>query len=145
MVRLVKDLLALSQLDSRQVGWHKAPADLEDIIQEAVNEVTVEFREEPRQVLFEDRGKNITAFVDRDKIKQVFLNIIHNACKYTKPGGKITISLDSAEGVAVIKVADTGIGIPEEDRERVFERFYRVDKTRSRSTGHGLGLAIARK
>ena len=146
MVRLVKDLLALSQLDSRQVGWHKAPAVLDDIIQEAVNEVTVEFREEPRQVLFEDRGKNITAFVDRDKIKQVFLNIIHNACKYTKPGGKITISLDSAEGEAVIKVADTGIGIPEEDRERVFERFYRVDKTRSREYGGtGLGLAIARE
>ncbi len=84
--------------------------------------------------------------MDRDKIKQVFLNIIHNACKYTKPGGKITISLDSAEGEAVIKVADTGIGIPEEDRERVFERFYRVDKTRSREYGGtGLGLAIARE
>jgi len=84
---------------------------------------------------------------DEQKIKQVILILVDNAVKYTPTGGKVTVLLVSdKKGKARISVRDTGIGIAQADRERVFDRFYRVDKARSReSGGNGLGLAIAQK
>ena len=83
---------------------------------------------------------------DKDRIEQVILNILTNAIKYTPVEGKITIYLGKIYKDVYVKVVDSGIGIPREDRERIFERFYRTDKARSREMGGtGLGLSIARE
>ena len=82
---------------------------------------------------------------DHEKLTQVLLNLLDNAVKYTEPGGSVDVSVSAAGGRAVIRVRDTGIGIPPEDRLRIFERFYRVDRARSReSGGTGLGLSIVK-
>ena len=81
----------------------------------------------------------------RDKLEQVFVNLVDNAIKYTKEGGRITVKLSGAGDSVIVTVEDNGIGIPKEDIERVFERFYRVDKAHSRELGGtGLGLSIAK-
>ncbi|NLZ93048.1 MAG: cell wall metabolism sensor histidine kinase WalK, partial [Firmicutes bacterium] len=146
MVRLVKDLLVLSQLDYRQVGWHKDYYYLNDLIKEVVNDLQIKYKEDPRQIVMSLPESPLTAYVDRDKMKQVLLNLIQNAYKYTAADGCINVTLTQQEKALLIEIADNGIGIPPDDLERVFERFYRVDKARSREYGGtGLGLPIARE
>ncbi|HZK25540.1 MAG TPA: ATP-binding protein [Oscillospiraceae bacterium] len=146
MVRLVKDLLALSQIDYRQAGWHKENHALDELIAEVIEELEVKYKAAPRHILVSLPVQPVTVYLDRDKMKQVLLNIIHNAYKYTAEGGQITITLTEQPELAEIQVIDDGIGIPAADVERVFERFYRVDKNRSREYGGtGLGLPIARE
>ncbi|MCR3920969.1 MAG: cell wall metabolism sensor histidine kinase WalK [Firmicutes bacterium] len=146
MVRLVRDLLSLSQLDYRQVGWHKENHYLDDVIKEVVNELKIKNKTDTRRVTVSLPVFPVTVYVDRDKIKQVLLNIMQNAHKFTEVDGHIAILLDQTDSDAIIQVIDDGMGIPAEDVERVFERFYRVDKTRSREYGGtGLGLSIARE
>jgi two-component system sensor histidine kinase VicK len=145
MVRLVKDLLVLSQIDHKQVRWKKAFYDLGAICREVVDEYRLKYKSEPRQVSLLVPSHPLLVFVDRDRIKQVLINVIGNAYKYTAEGGKIAVCVEQTAENARITVTDDGIGIPPEDVERVFERFYRVDKARSREHGGtGLGLAIAR-
>ena len=93
-----------------------------------------------------DQGtESLTLRGDEELLKRMLLNLLDNAVKYTPDGGEIGLTLRSRNGNACIKVHDTGIGIPEAEQERIFDRFYRVDKARSRALGGaGLGLAIAR-
>ncbi|HHX74075.1 MAG TPA: cell wall metabolism sensor histidine kinase WalK [Firmicutes bacterium] len=145
MVRLVKDLLVLSQIDHKQVRWQKAHFDLGAICREVVEEYRLKYKSEPRRVSLQLPARPVPVFVDRDRIKQVLINIIENAYKYTGENGRISVCVEQAAESAKITVTDDGIGIPPEEVERVFERFYRVDKARSREHGGtGLGLAIAR-
>ena len=89
--------------------------------------------------------KDSSILILEDDLYQIIFNLAENGIKYNIPGGKLTISLDRQEDTAILKVADTGVGIPEESLENIFERFYRVDKARSRQTGgSGLGLSIVR-
>jgi signal transduction histidine kinase len=82
---------------------------------------------------------------DRAKLRQLLLNILDNAIRYTPRGGEISVSVQAEGEMAVVSISDTGIGIPSEDLPHIFERFYRVDRARSRSEGgSGLGLAIAK-
>ncbi|MBK8049015.1 MAG: hypothetical protein IPK16_19020 [Anaerolineales bacterium] len=81
--------------------------------------------------------------VDADRIRQVIINLVHNAIKFTPPGGFITVSARAVSDGVIISVADTGTGIPREDQPRIFERFYKADRARS-GGGTGLGLAIAK-
>lgn len=82
---------------------------------------------------------------DRGRLRQLFLNLIDNAIKYTPEGGSVTVTVAKQDGMALFRVADTGIGIPPEDIPKIFDRFYRVDKARSRAMGGtGLGLSIAK-
>jgi signal transduction histidine kinase len=87
----------------------------------------------------------ITIVGDRLRLRQLFLNLIDNAIKYTPEGGAVTLQVERQNGSALFEVADTGIGIPPEEIDRIFDRFYRVDKARSRELGGtGLGLSIAK-
>ena len=90
-----------------------------------------------------DLGEDCIARCDPEDVSQIFRNLLENAIKYNVPGGTVTVSTRQAEDVILLEVADTGLGIPEEARERIFQRFYRVDKARSRAAGGtGLGLSI---
>lgn len=147
MVTLIRDLLALSQLDYKQVEWHKTEVDLKGLAAEAVEQCRQKGGLSLPKIILDIPEDLPFILVDRDKVMQVFVNILHNAIKYTPPaGGKVEIRA-AAEGEMVrVLIADNGVGIPGEDLPRVFERFYRVEKTRSRDFGGtGLGLSIARK
>ncbi len=146
MVRLVKDLLVLSQLDFRQVSWRRERQRLDQLLEEVVGELKVKYHDEGKKMELLLPPRRVFAVFDRDKLKQVLLNIIHNAYKYTGRDGLIRVLLEKNRDAVVIRVTDNGMGIPREDLNRVFERFYRVDKARSRDFGGtGLGLSIARE
>ncbi|MDR2356427.1 MAG: cell wall metabolism sensor histidine kinase WalK [Clostridiales Family XIII bacterium] len=147
MNRLVKDLLQLSRLDYKQEKWYKKEGDLIMLLSVAVKkmEMMARSKEQHLNVLFDEEAR-IRVDMDRDRVEQVVLNILSNAIKYTNEKGRIDIDAYVNGKNAQIIVSDNGIGIPEEQISRVFERFFRVDKARSRSAGGtGLGLAISRQ
>ena len=146
MVTMVKDLLVLSRMDSSQVFWDCAEIDLLELTLEAVDQLKHKASDKIPRIEIEIEPKSPAIFADRDKVMRVFSNLLSNAVRYTGPEGEIKISSEIEENFAVIAISDTGSGIPEEELPRVFERFYRVEKTRSRDFGGtGLGLSIARK
>ncbi|QSZ27088.1 HAMP domain-containing protein [Aceticella autotrophica] len=145
MVRLVKDLLLLSRMDSN--GKLKLESvNLNKFVEDIIQNLKIEM-EKKNQILslsLKDAKKNVN--IDKDKMEQVIINIVANAIKYTPEGGCIRVYTDYDEEAAYIIVQDNGIGIPEKDLSRIFERFYRVDKGRSRELGGtGLGLSIAKE
>ena len=102
--------------------------------------------EKRKQTIREDVEEGLVLNGDRIKLNQILYNLMDNAIKYTSEGGTIHVSLKQSEDELVWRVKDNGIGIPSEDQEHIFERFYRVDKARSRETGGtGLGLSIVRQ
>jgi two-component system sensor histidine kinase VicK len=144
MTRLVNNLLELSRLDNRETRWDIRPMDPGDILKEVITKMNVNIKRKGQTLKVSVPEKSPEVFVDKDKIEQVFQNILSNAYKYTPEGGKIFVDLKHADKTVKITFKDTGIGIPKEDLPRIFERFYRVDKTRSREMGGtGLGLSIA--
>lgn len=146
MVSMVKDLLSLSQLDYSQVELHKTEVDIKALVMEAVDQCKEKNAAEMPGIEIVIPPELPSFFVDRDKITQVLLNLLDNATRHTPSRGKITVSAEDRGSELQITVADTGSGIPAEDLERVFDRFYRVEKTRSRYYGGtGLGLSIAQK
>ncbi|MDW7651708.1 MAG: ATP-binding protein, partial [Bacillota bacterium] len=146
MVRLVKDLLALSQMDYQQVSWRKDNQLLGEVITEVVNELCLKFSDKSCDVSVSLPDTAVPVFFDRDKIKQVLINVIQNAFKYTGPDGRVAVTLVNTDTAAVVRVTDNGIGIPPGEAKKVFERFYRIDKARSRDFGGtGLGLSIAKE
>jgi len=147
MNRLVKDLLQLSRLDYKQEKWNKKESNLISLLKSAVTkvELTAKNKNQHLNYIFDDSQK-IMAIIDKDGIEQVLLNVLSNAIKYTQDGGRIDIDALQAGKDAQLIITDNGIGIPENELTRVFERFFRVDRARSRAMGGtGLGLAISKQ
>ncbi len=147
LIRLVSDLLQLARADAgQQIINKQEPVDLRAVLSGVEDTVTV-IAPEQVEVQFILSQTPIQVFADGDRLKQVFLNLINNAIKATQAGGKVTVTLRSSNNQAVIRVIDTGIGIAPADQQRIFDRFYRVERSRTRSRlyggGTGLGLAIA--
>ncbi|MEG9298408.1 cell wall metabolism sensor histidine kinase WalK [Mangrovibacillus sp. Mu-81] len=145
MIRLVNDLLQLSKMDSKDYRFNKDWVDFILLFHRIIDrfEMTKNLN-----VTFERYLPDEAMFVeiDQDKITQVLDNIISNALKYSPEGGTITFSVKENNGFIEISVSDQGLGIPKENLDKIFERFYRVDKARSRQMGGtGLGLAIAKE
>lgn len=141
MSRLVADLLLLAQADSG-VKLDKIPVELDTLLLDVYRQERPLAGEVQFRLGAEDQA---VVMGDPDRLKQLLLNLVDNALKYTPPGGQVTLGLSRAEGWAAVAVMDTGLGIPAEDLPRLFDRFYRVDKSRSRPQGGtGLGLSIAR-
>jgi two-component system phosphate regulon sensor histidine kinase PhoR len=142
--QLVKDLLDLSRLESHSVSLHRVVVDLAAMAGEVVQDFAYVAEKSGSHLYLYHEG-DCRAEVDPGRVRQVLGNLIDNAIKYTPAGGRIEVSVRGGNREVVIEVADTGVGIPPEDLDRVFERFYRVDKARARSTGGtGLGLAIVK-
>lgn len=141
MSRLVSDLLLLARQDSG-VPIARQPIELDTLMLEVYRQAQLTARGIAVALGAEDQALIVG---DRDRLKQVLLNLVDNAIKYTVPGGKVTLSLMKEDGWVKLAVQDTGIGIAAENIPNLFDRFYRVDKARARDAGGtGLGLAIAK-
>jgi two-component system phosphate regulon sensor histidine kinase PhoR len=141
---IIDDLLRLSELESGG-GIQKTTFDLKGLIDEVVMGFGHSLAAKHQNLTIASVVGDFAIRGDRDKLEQVFVNLIDNATKYTEEGGQIKVQLADNGDCVMITIEDNGIGIPKEDVERVFERFYRVDKARSRKVGGtGLGLSISR-
>ena len=140
---LINDIIKLSELDSDDTKIEFETLDLHEM---ALNcQAMMEIPAEKNEVTVEVQGEATSVRGNRNLIDELIYNLCSNAVRYNKKGGKVTIITRTEDGHPTLIVKDTGIGIPKEAQERVFERFYRVDKSRSKSTGGtGLGLAIVK-
>ena len=145
MAKLVTDLLTLSKNDSNKSKVQLEAFDLGELVKKCQDKLAIEIKKKNHEVKCFVTADVPLVYADKDDIERVVLNILTNSIKYTKDGGEIKIYVGFVYNDAYIKVFDNGIGIPEEDLNRIFERFYRVDKARSREMGGtGLGLSIAK-
>lgn len=146
MNRLVKDLLQLSNFDSAAIDLNITYSNYVDLIENILLKLKPSYMQKSQKVVFDTVLEEAIGPFDYDRIEQLFINIISNAIKYTPDHGEVDIILNEVEDHYVLKIEDSGIGIPEEDLANIFERFYRVDKARSRKLGGtGLGLSIAKE
>ena len=145
LASLIEDLLTISRLESGRITLNLAQVELRPLAGRVLEELAA--KAEPKKVTFENRvPESLTAWVDGDRLHQVLTNLLDNAIKYGRAEGRVVVSgRAAAAGEVEVRVSDDGPGIPPEARSRIFERFYRVDKARSReSGGTGLGLAIVK-
>jgi signal transduction histidine kinase len=144
LAKIVETLFAISRLEAGEAQQERAQFDLARLAGSTADQMAL---------LAEDKGisvqcdleQNVTVEGDQSRIKQVVVNLLDNAIKYTPAGGSVTLRVQGLEGEAALEVSDTGIGIPSVALPHVFERFFRVDAARSREVdGAGLGLAIVK-
>ncbi len=146
MTRIVSDLLTLSHFDYGNTNLNMRPNSITKIIERVYEAMYMDAKNHSHQLILELKEELPEVVCDSDRIEQVIVNIVSNSIKYTPDGGEITISAGAENGWVLLKIKDNGIGIPEEDIGHLFERFYRVDKARSRAAGgSGLGLSIAKE
>ncbi|MBQ7409972.1 MAG: PAS domain S-box protein [Clostridia bacterium] len=146
MARLVSDLLTLSRYDTSKVKAEKTEFDLGELVKYTFEGLDLEMKKKEQSGECFVTSDVPLVFADRNGIERVVLNILTNAIKYTPEKGSIKVYVGFVYNDAYIKIIDTGIGIPKEDLDKIFERFYRVDKARTREMGGtGLGLSIAKE
>ena len=146
MTHIVQDLLTLSRFDSGRTDLKLSRFSFDGAVQELYNAVYMEAQRHGHRLELRLEPGLPQILADRERILQVMMNVVSNSIKYTPDGGTICISAGRSGARVWMQVDDNGIGIPAEDRPRIFERFYRVDKARSRqSGGTGLGLSIAKE
>ena len=143
LIGLVNDIIQLSRLDENSTQFQRAPVDLYDLCAQSIEQLSpVAARQ---SVTLELTGEHAEIMGVEQLLKEMIYNLLDNAIKYNVPGGSVTASVRKSAGRTILSVADTGIGIPYAHQPRVFERFYRVDKSHSKEVGGtGLGLSIVR-
>jgi heavy metal sensor kinase len=140
--QMINDLISLSKYDTAQVELRMAPLRLDLLVKELCNLFQV-LAEQKNIALDSVKTDEVTVIGDKVRLQQLFTNLLDNAIKYTSHGS-IRVTVEENKDSAIVKIKDTGIGIPKEEQDRIFKRFYRVDKSRSKETGGvGLGLSIA--
>lgn len=143
LLSLINDIIKLSELDEADHQMEMERIDLYKLAENCVQMMQV--TAEKQGIRLTLQGESAMAMANKGLMDEVFYNLCSNAIRYNKPGGSVTVTVGTKDERPFLSVADTGIGIPKECQERVFERFYRVDKSRSKSTGGtGLGLAIVK-
>lgn len=144
LAALINDLLDLSKMESGKMKLVYSSFSLKETVERLLDLLKNQSKQNA-VIITHDIDDKLMLTADETKISQVILNLMENAIKYNKLTGKVTVSADKKDKMIEVKIADTGIGIPEEDLPRIFERFYRVDKAHSRQLGGtGLGLAIVK-
>jgi len=144
--RLVEDLYQLALSDLGTLTYHKDELDLAEILTDSIEPYRAEFAHKGIKLSTDiSRGSKITVFADRERLQQLFANLIDNSLKYTEPGGDLVIRLACHNGQAAVDFEDSAPGVPEDNLDRLFDRLYRVEGSRNRASGGaGLGLAICR-
>jgi two-component system, OmpR family, phosphate regulon sensor histidine kinase PhoR len=144
MERLVKDLLRLARLDARQEALERAPCDVQQLFRGVVADLAPTIEAKRQHVSIEVPREDASVSADPAKLHDIVRNLVENAVNYSPEDAEVRLAAARSNGQFTITVSDSGPGIPADDLTRVFERFYRVDKSRSRPGGTGLGLAIVR-
>lgn len=143
LITLVGDIIRLSQLDENKIQGEKESVDLYDLASKTLSRLQMAM--DQKDITYHLQGRPCSVVGISSMLSEIVYNLVDNAIKYNKDGGTITVTIDSEEDHPVLRVADSGIGIPKADQERIFERFYRVDKSHSREIGGtGLGLSIVK-
>ena len=143
LLTLINDVIHLSELDSMLPDDGKEPVDLYEVARACLD--MLQFQAEKHQVNLALLGVSCTVLSTKQKMEELVYNLCDNAIRYNNEGGSVYVTVRPSGKKVILSVKDTGIGIPKEHQERIFERFYRVDKSRSKSTGGtGLGLAIVK-
>lgn len=143
MVGLVEDIISLSRLDGGASGMQWGAVDLHEIAEQAAASLAAQAQDAGVSVLV--TGEPVPMEAIPQLLHSIVYNLCDNAIKYNRPGGKVEVQVEASKQGPLLTVRDTGIGIPQEEQDRVFERFYRVDKSRSKeSGGTGLGLSIVK-
>lgn len=146
MTALVQDLLELSRLDNKQTKFSMQSINLSHIVESSISKFQIHAKKKHQKMVYNKTDDDYKITGDANRIEQVIKNIISNAVKYSNEGDSISIDVYEESSYVVVMIEDTGMGIPNEDLTRIFDRFYRVDKARSRAMGGtGLGLAIAKE
>lgn len=145
LARLVRDLLDLTRLEERADDRTRQRVDLRELCEQQVERLRLLAEQEGVELVLEDGGAGTSVVGIPDDLKLITGNLIQNAIQYSDRGAAVHVSVQRRGSDALLRVADTGIGIPEAEQDRIFERFYRVDKARSRQAGGtGLGLSLVR-
>ena len=143
LLSLINDIIQLSQLDGGKNQSEYGDIDLYKLAEECVDMLKMNARKQ--NVTMKLCGKPCMVYADRQLMEELLYNLCDNAIRYNNRGGSVSVTVDEKDGHVFLSIKDTGIGIPREHQDRVFERFYRVDKSRSKATGGtGLGLAIVK-
>ena len=143
LLALINDIIRLSDLDRKGHEPSFGVIDLYEVVKECMDELTVNAKQ--RNVNISLDGESCNVHGSKDMLKELVENLAQNAIRYNNAGGKVWVSVTKRDGRSVLTVKDNGIGIPASEQQRIFERFYRVDKSRSKATGGtGLGLAIVK-
>ncbi|MFN3490722.1 MAG: sensor histidine kinase [Anaerolineales bacterium] len=143
LTQMTQELLDLSRIESGQVELNFAPISPKNLINSAAERMKAQAERANLKITVTSHNSLSTLRADHSRLEQVLVNLIHNAVKFTKPGGEISLFAEPTENGVRFAVKDTGIGIPSDSLNRIFERFYRVDSSRTGS-GTGLGLSIAK-
>ena len=143
LLTLINDILRLSELDSGEQNTPMEDIDLYELSDNCIS--MLQMNAEKNNVILDLKGPHLTVFANRQMLEEMIYNLCDNGIRYNKPNGKVEVSIKENNENVIFMVSDTGIGISEENINRIFERFYRVDKSRSKQTGGtGLGLAIVK-
>ncbi len=146
MTVLVKDLLELSRFDNKQLKLEFEVVNLNALIRQSIRQVEMLAGKKNQKIIFDSIDREVYSEVDTSRINQVFVNILSNSIKYSNENAVIEVYTEETDKYCRVYIKDNGIGIPKDDLKHIFERFYRVDKARSRAMGGtGLGLAIAKE
>jgi two-component system phosphate regulon sensor histidine kinase PhoR len=143
LTQLVAELTELSRIETGKAELKKEPVNLNQLVDEVIAQLSPQAERQKLSIAKESAADLPSVPADKDRVRQVIANLVHNAIKFTPAGGRITITTRALEGSVVVDIADTGIGISKEDLPRVFERFYKGDRARA-GEGTGMGLAIAK-
>ena len=147
MNRLIEDVLNISRIESGLIKIEKRPVSLTVIIEEQLQMIKSYAEEKDIEIISQKPIVFDQVYADKDMILQVVVNLLSNAVKYTRPGGSVRIEteVDEISQQAKISITDTGVGIPEDELEHVFDKFYRVGANKSQAKGTGLGLNLVKQ
>ncbi len=145
LTHLIEDILDLSAIEAKRVEYHLEPVSTKEVVDRLMKGLAPTAKSRGVFLVNEIKENTPKVRADKEKLAQIFMNLLDNGIKFNKPQGRVEVSAEALGAMLQITVRDTGLGVPEADLPRVFERFYRVDKARSREMGGtGLGLSIVK-
>jgi signal transduction histidine kinase len=146
LTRLVDDLLDVSRITQGKIALHREPVSIADAVGDAADAVRPSIEQRQQRLVLRLPGSAPVVLADGVRLAQVFENLLSNASKYTDPGGEIAVEVDDTDDAVRIRVRDTGVGLPPDQLERVFELFTQVASSRDRAQGGlGIGLSLVRQ